>query len=414
MQHGPSDYLLASVIAKPVPSYPYREAFELSHDPHLWFDAQTGRITDVNEISIAVLGYDATELIGANICILASASDLAASGSGWHTISCGSKIGRSPISVLGKSGVVIKMYASTFSRFDGNDNDNGCNSDDNKGGVNAGKVCDLLVLNKSAALEILEIGMKPPWVLDTAAHALAYEVAAIEARERQKIANDLHDEIGQLLAIMELKLGALGTSTSPDQLSSHIKELLCFVGQASQATRSATFELSCPLLQYLGLQAAIEGLAHRLTGISGLMIHIEGSLPKAELPHPVAQVLFRVVRELLMNVLKHARAYDVWVVMSGNDSEIQFLIVDNGVGMSGRQRRQFGPDGGYGLVSAEAQMRAMNGRLVFSSPDIGKNGGTRVELSVPIAPNLLPVDGGKKRRNTKKRMRSYTETVMSG
>jgi PAS domain S-box-containing protein len=365
---------IASAPHKPILSYPYREAFELSNDVHIWFDGETKRIVDANDVSSAVLGYSKDELIGSTICILVPKSDLATQVSGWNDISRGNKISDLQIDVVGKSGKSTKMHASTFGISDANNSvDDGCN---------------LVVLRKSASFEAYS-HFNLPSASSHASHTLAYEIAATEARERQKIANVLHDEIGQLLAIMALKLSALGTSVSPDELASQIKELLAFIDQAAQATRSATFELSCPLLQHMGLQIAIEGLAQRLTGISGLTIHVTGSLPKMALPEPLGQVLFRVVRELLINILKHAKARDAWIEMVSNGREIEFTIVDNGVGMPSTPRRQFSPDGGYGLFSAEAQMRAIGGRLIFSASNAI---GTRVVLTAPISPHVILVD----------------------
>jgi PAS domain S-box-containing protein len=394
LKHLPSSIVLNQY--KPACPYPYREAFELSNDVHIWFDIETTRIVDANDAASAVLGYSKAELIGSTICIFALNSDLATQKSAWNDISRGSKISDLLVRVIGKSGKSTKMYASTFGMCDANSSgDEGCN---------------LVVLRKFAPHEA---NCDSPRTSSRSSHTLAFEIAAIEARVRQKIANGLHDEVGQLLAVMALKLSALGTCVSPDELALQIKELLAFINQAAQATRSATFELSCPLLQHMGLQTAIEGLAERLNGISGVTVHVAGSLPKMVLPEPSAQVLLRVVRELLMNILKHAKARDAWIEMVSIGREIQITIVDNGVGMPTTPRRQFGPDGGYGLFSAEAQMRAIGGRLIFITPN---EIGTRIVLTAPISPQMIFVGNSAPERNADFSAESIepTEQVSAG
>ncbi len=211
--------------------------------------------------------------------------------------------------------------------------------------------------------------------------ALAFEVAAAEARERERIANGLHDDIGQVLALVKFKLGELAADADAASAGA-IEELRTLLAQATEATRHATFELRSPVLQQFGLQAALEGLAQRMNRLCGMDVVLRGQLPAQPLPGAAQAVVFRVVRELLLNVHKHARAQCVVVSMAVDGAQLRVEVADDGVGFrrpAGAWR--FSAEGGYGMHSAEAQVEAVGGRLTVRS----KPGeGTRAQLRLPL------------------------------
>lgn len=224
---------------------------------------------------------------------------------------------------------------------------------------------------------------------DEQLRTLAYEVTVAEARERERIALGLHDDIGQVLAIIGLKLGELAAARdamASQALLAQARELLA---QAIRATRCATFELSSPVLQQLGLQAAIESLVPRLEA-AGIKVTVAGGLPPLEVQPQVLAIVFRVLRELLANLVKHAKARRALITLHADEQLLLVAVADDGVGFDAdRPRVGFGPDGGYGLFSAEAQMQAIGGRLhVESSPSRG----TRATVSLPLQP-AASVDG---------------------
>ncbi|WP_158290162.1 sensor histidine kinase [Ramlibacter sp. WS9] len=218
---------------------------------------------------------------------------------------------------------------------------------------------------------------------DEQLRTLAYEVTLAEARERERIATGLHDDIGQVLAIVGLKLGELGESADPAARAELVGELRGLVQQASRATRTATFELSCPVLHQLGLQAAIESLAPRAKAANNLDLVVSGSLPPLNLPDQVLAVVFRVVRELVANVGRHARAGTARVQLYATADRLSVAVADDGAGFdTARSRIGFGPEGGYGLFSAEAQVQAIGGRLDIES---APGRGTRATILLPLA-----------------------------
>ena len=204
--------------------------------------------------------------------------------------------------------------------------------------------------------------------------SLAYELTVAEARERQRIAHFLHDEIGQLLAMAQLRLNELSHSVASDTVQTGLfEELRLLLCQASQATRSATFELHSPVLHQLGLEAALQSLAQRIQRASTLQVHLCCELGDLVLADAVQSVLFRTVHELALNAQKHAKAANLWIALSHDDSTLQINVKDDGAGFhAAAVTGRFSPEGGFGLLSAEAQMQAIGGLLrIDSSPGAG-------------------------------------------
>lgn len=221
---------------------------------------------------------------------------------------------------------------------------------------------------------------------------LAYELTVAEARERQRIAHLLHDEIGQLLAMAQFRLSELshGPTNDATAQASQFEELRQLLYQAAQATRAATFELHSPVLHQLGLVAALQSLAQRVQRASKMRVHLRCELAELALADAVLSVLLRSVRELALNAQKHAKAANLWIALNHDGSGLQITVQDDGAGFDAAAvMGRFSPDGGFGLVSAEAQVQAIGGQLhIDSSPGCGTT--ATITLSTAGSLGLLP------------------------
>ena len=240
-------------------------------------------------------------------------------------------------------------------------------------------------------------GRAPPADPDTARQlqGLAFELTVAEARERQRIAHALHDEVGQLLAmaqfrLSELRQGAMSPDGGPSTTLEDVRLLLC---QAAQATRAATFELHSPVLQQLGLVAAVQGLAHRLQRTSPMQVEVIADPACPSLDEAVSSVLFRIVRELGLNAHKHAAASHLWITIDRDGPGLRIHVRDDGKGFDpASAAHRFGPEGGFGLLSAQAQMKAIGGRLDIES---AHGRGTTVTLVLGPGGKAAPTRAGK-------------------
>jgi PAS domain S-box-containing protein len=210
----------------------------------------------------------------------------------------------------------------------------------------------------------------------------ASELSLAEERLRRKIATDVHDHLGQNLALSKLKIESLAHSAASPQLIEELKEIRDLIAQAVESTRSLTFELSPPILYELGFGPAVEWLLRQIRQQHGLSTEFtDDELPKP-LDDDIRVLLFQAVRELLVNVVKHAKAGSVKVSTQRVDDQIQISVEDDGVGFD--VRRLYSQDrmgGGFGLFNIRERLDHIGGHLDITSRT-GK--GTCVTLLAPI------------------------------
>lgn len=212
--------------------------------------------------------------------------------------------------------------------------------------------------------------------------ALAAEVLVVEERERRRIAIGLHDDIGQVLALLQLKAGELTESEPDGKTGQLLKDIRALVDQAARATRSATFELSSPILYELGLAAAIQSLGEQHAQESGAAFHFRTDDQMITLADNTRVVIFRIVRELLCNIRKHAHASRATVSLCRVGEHLQMTVEDDGVGFdTANMDQSFGPGKGFGLFSIREQIIGIGGRFEVVS-SVGK--GTRVVVAAPL------------------------------
>jgi PAS domain S-box-containing protein len=216
--------------------------------------------------------------------------------------------------------------------------------------------------------------------------ALAAQLTLAEEQERRRIAADLHDHVGHSLTLARMQLDGLQDSATKLERNIIVKDISNIMLQALQETRSLIFALSSPLMNEIGLGAAIaEWLEEQVEKRYGIKTQFNDTIAKEHrktLDENVRALLFRNVRELLTNVIKHARATTVSVRLQENGSEFQILIEDDGIGFDHDElKEQSKSTSGFGLFSVQERMTDLGGRFdILSAP--GK--GCRVELVVPM------------------------------
>ena len=213
--------------------------------------------------------------------------------------------------------------------------------------------------------------------------SLSSELIQTQEQERRLIATEIHDRIGQALAVTKIKLGGLQVALGAGEASQTVEEIRELVAQTIRDTRTLTFELSPPVLYELGLQAALEWLAEFIRKQSELRVAIAGDGADEKLNTHQRVFLFRAVRELLYNIVKHAGATEAEVRISSDPGGILIEVADDGAGFDIRvpDEKKNGPDPGFGLFSIREQLQYYGGRLDIES-EPGK--GTRVTLFLPV------------------------------
>ncbi|UCE63466.1 MAG: PAS domain S-box protein, partial [Nitrospirota bacterium] len=218
----------------------------------------------------------------------------------------------------------------------------------------------------------------------TLLRTLAVEVSVAEERERRRIAMVLHDDIGQSLAILKLKLGSLMKLHPAVKKTAAAVEINDLLAHIFSTTRTLTFGLVSPLLYELGLSEAIRNLVEQMEGRHPEMsIRVEMRQELPTLTDEVSIILFRIFRELLFNIEKHAQARNVIIKIQVADNQLHLNLIDDGVGFkTAETEKGFTATGGFGLFSIEEQLKGIGGDLTIdSSPGKGTHIGLRVPLS---------------------------------
>jgi len=212
--------------------------------------------------------------------------------------------------------------------------------------------------------------------------SLASELSLVEERERRSIATDLHDQIGQTLSVIKMRCFALRQELKDPQLIQQVDEIKELVRQTIQDTRSLTFELSPPVLYELGLVAAIDWLAEQFQLKHNLKCSVESDKKPKPLSQDIEIVLFRSVRELLVNIVKHAKAKRVKITIRANKTNLRIRVADDGIGFSleVKAARTY-QDQQFGLFNVTERIRHLGGSLEVDSQ---RGKGTMVTLAVPL------------------------------
>ena len=202
-------------------------------------------------------------------------------------------------------------------------------------------------------------------------------LVAAQEEERRRIQRDLHDGLGPVLASMRLRLEACldATQETGDPLAGDLEQLYELVGQATGDIRRLVYDLRPPVLDQLGLAAALHQHCERFARESGIEVRFEA---EEGLPVPAAAevALLRVAQEALHNVGKHARASRACVRLARSDGWLELEVQDDGVG--------FGPNGhvseGTGIGSMRERAELLGGTLQLSS---SHGAGTCVAVRIP-------------------------------
>jgi PAS domain S-box-containing protein len=197
--------------------------------------------------------------------------------------------------------------------------------------------------------------------------------------ERRRIARELHDELGQQLAALRMKVGALDLLFGKDQprLREEMTHLLTLVDKTIQVTRDVSASLR-PAVLDMGIIAALEWLTAEFSQYSGLACRLNVSEREVSLSEEMAVTIFRIAQESLTNAARHSKAERIEVTFNRKAEAITLEVKDDGVGFdTGGSRKS----NSFGLLGIRERALAVGGEAVVSS----KPGcGTVVEVRIPV------------------------------
>jgi PAS domain S-box-containing protein len=212
--------------------------------------------------------------------------------------------------------------------------------------------------------------------------SLTSELSMTEERERRRMATYLHDVIGQTLALGKMKIRSLEKSGLPQPHQQLLGDLRDLIDQSITNTQTLTFELCPPILYELSFEAAIGWLTERLENQHGLKIEFHDDRVPKLLSENVKVLLFHAVREVLVNIIKHAEAGHASVSLSRSGDSMRIDITDDGIGIdAARKSKSSFNGGGFGLFNIRERLAYLGGRLEIGAHE---GGGTHVTILAPL------------------------------
>ena len=203
--------------------------------------------------------------------------------------------------------------------------------------------------------------------------ALAQDLTRAEERERQRVAQVIHDHLQQMLSVARINLGMALGQIKTKSIQKGLSEVDGLLAEALDITRSLTADLSPAILHRSGLAAALRWLGRWYQDRFALTVLVDAE-EGADLDEEVRVTLFRSVRELLFNVVKHAKVTSARVRLSQSDgSRVRIVVSDDGVGFDPEAvRAREGTAGSFGLFSLRERLESLGGQFeVDSAPGCG-------------------------------------------
>jgi signal transduction histidine kinase len=200
-----------------------------------------------------------------------------------------------------------------------------------------------------------------------------------QEQERSRIARELHDDIGQRLALLAIELAQLQqTPANSSELPGRIGQLQKLTSEIAADIQSLSHELHSSRLQYLGIAAAMRGFCKEFGEQQKVEVDFEAHDLPAPLAPDISLCLFRVLQEALHNSAKHSGVRRFEVRLWGTTDEIHLTVRDSGVGFDIGEAKT---GRGLGLISMEERLKMLQGTLSIESR---LQHGTTIHASMPL------------------------------
>jgi signal transduction histidine kinase len=200
-----------------------------------------------------------------------------------------------------------------------------------------------------------------------------------QEQERARIASELHDDMGQRLAVIaiEIELARQSLPAGETECHNRLTRVGNIANELSADVRDLSHRLHSSMLEHVGLVASVRDLCGEMGRRHGVYFHVAEHDVGPSIPAEVSLCLYRIVQECLSNILKHSGCDAAEIEIFGGAGKLRLRVRDNGVGFDPERR-----GAGFGLISMKERLRILNGKLkVLSRP----MGGTEIMAEVPLA-----------------------------
>jgi len=202
----------------------------------------------------------------------------------------------------------------------------------------------------------------------------------LQDEERRRLARELHDSTGQMLAAMKMNLCQLSDQASGRDTESLVKETIALNDELCGHLRTMSYLLHPPLLDELGLASALAWYAEGFTQRGKIVVDLEVSPDFTRLPEDLELTVFRVVQECLTNIHRHSGSSSAKIRLTQTPEEVRVEVIDAGRGIPADRMRDGKIVPGIGIMGIHERMRQLGGNLEVNSSDKG----TTVTATLPL------------------------------
>lgn len=199
---------------------------------------------------------------------------------------------------------------------------------------------------------------------------LGERLAQVSETERQRLARELHDQVGRNLTALGINLNIVRTQVPDDRLPdirSRLDDSLSLIEQTTRQIRDVMAELRPPVLDDYGLFAALHWYAEQFAARTGIAVTVEGEEPDERLDPAVENALFRIAQEALNNVAKHAQASEAALALELEEQHLRLTVHDDGIGFDPLRPAGHRGDRGWGLFTMTERAEAVGGHCTIES-----------------------------------------------
>jgi PAS domain S-box-containing protein len=214
---------------------------------------------------------------------------------------------------------------------------------------------------------------------EMALQKLSQQLLFAREEERRQVAYELHNDVGQTLTALSMNLQLLRYETSNAKLTKIIETAIELAQVANKKIRDVSYGLRPPVLETLGLNAAIENLCQEFMGQTGLAIAYSGEEIR-DMSEPIAINLYRILQEALANAARHAEAKNIKVLFADFETYFSLDVWDDGQGFDFNKQLYEQGNFGLGLLAMREHATQLKGRFKIES-HVGQ--GTRIRVEIP-------------------------------
>jgi PAS domain S-box-containing protein len=212
---------------------------------------------------------------------------------------------------------------------------------------------------------------------------LSQRVITAQEKERRRIAQELHDEIGQTLTVMKINMEMSKQKIPSEftQVIDRIRDNEDLVSQTLDKVRNLTTDLSPPMLDDFGLIPTLKWYIDSFSKRTNIKITLQSDDCRGRFPFDVEMVLYRIAQEALTNVAKHARATQVLIALEKKNNYAILSVRDNGIGFDIKKvLSEHKGKKGFGLFNIKERVKLLNGNFSITSKP---KKGTRLQVRIP-------------------------------